>query len=141
MVTTRLRRSNGSDSADTVRACLELAAPLVAGADLKRDSIEARLDHGYLDATTLMEHLIHKGVPQRTAHELIGKLVGAAMKRGERLADLPVEFFQSAHESLDESVYDVLGVENAIKAFCSVGSTNPAKVEEQIAVWKDRLKD
>lgn len=129
------------DSADTVRACLELAAPLVADAELKRESIEARLEDGYLDATTLMEHLIHKGVPQRTAHELIGKLVGAAMKRGERLSDLPVDFFTSAHESLDESVYDVLGVENAVKAFCSTGSTNPAKVEEQIAVWKDRLRD
>ncbi|MEM1305462.1 MAG: argininosuccinate lyase, partial [Planctomycetota bacterium] len=66
------------DAADTVRGCLELAAPLVAGAELNRDAIASRLDRGYLDATTLMEHLIHRGTPQRTAHELIGKLVGVA---------------------------------------------------------------
>lgn len=127
------------DSADTVRMCLELAAPLVAGAELKRESIEERLDRGYLDATTLMEHLIRSGVPQRTAHELIGSLVGQAMKTGVRLADLPLEAFTSAHESLDESVYDLLGVEKAVAAFVSVGSTNPERVAEQVEVWKTRV--
>ena len=58
---------------------------------------------GYLDATTLMEHLIMQGVPQRTAHEIIGRLVAAAMKRGVPLAELPLEEFQAAHASLDES--------------------------------------
>src|SRR5262245_63406669 len=52
------------DSVDTVATCLELAAPIVAGAELHREAIAARLDRGYLDATTLMEHLIMKGVPQ-----------------------------------------------------------------------------
>ena len=77
------------DSVDTVAACLELAAPLVAGAELNREAIAARLDEGYLDATTLMEHLIMQGVPQRTAHEIIGKLVGTrdeARRAARRLA-------------------------------------------------------
>ncbi|MEM8866034.1 MAG: argininosuccinate lyase [Planctomycetota bacterium] len=131
------------DAADTVRGCLELAAPLVGHAEtqLNREAIAERLDRGYLDATTLMEHLIHTGVPQRTAHELIGKLVGVAMKQGIRLADLPVDQFKAAHESLDESVYEVLGVERAIEAFKSVGSTNPKLVAEQVARWRERLKD
>ena len=104
------------DSVDTVAACLDLAAPIVAGAELNRDAIAARLDEGYLDATTLMEHLIMKGVPQRTAHEIIGRLVATAMKRGVPLADLPLDAFQSAHESLDASVYEVLGAERAVEA-------------------------
>lgn len=129
------------DAADTIRGCLELAAPMIAHPEtvLNREAIEARLDRGYLDATTLMEHLIHKGIPQRTAHELIGKLVGVAMTQGVRLADLPVEELKAAHEMLDESVYDVLGVEQAVQAFKSLGSTNPALVAEQVQAWRDRL--
>ena len=46
------------DSVDTVAACLELAAPIVAGAELNREAIARALEEGYLDATTLMEHLI-----------------------------------------------------------------------------------
>ncbi|MEQ8849429.1 argininosuccinate lyase [Botrimarina sp.] len=127
------------DATDTVRACLELAAPLVAGAELRREAIRERLDHGYLDATTFMEHLIKLGIPQRTAHGLVGKLVAAAMKERVRLADLPIEAYRSVHPDLDESVYDVLGVDRAIEAFRSYGSTNPELVEQQAAAWRERL--
>ena len=43
------------DSFDVVAGCLEVAVPLVAGAELNREGIAAQLDCGYLDATTLME--------------------------------------------------------------------------------------
>src|SRR6056297_2682118 len=36
------------DAFDTIYACLELAAPLVAGAELQRERIAARLEEGYL---------------------------------------------------------------------------------------------
>jgi argininosuccinate lyase len=129
------------DSVDTVAACLELAALIVAGASLNRDAIAARLDEGYLDATALMEHLVMQGVPQRTAHEIIGRLVATAMKRGLPLAQLPIDVLKAAHESLDERVYDVLGTHQAIEAFTSYGSTNPEQVAHQLANWRERLSD
>jgi argininosuccinate lyase len=127
------------DSADTVEACLELAAPLVAGAELNRERIAERLDRGYLDATTLMEHLIRRGVPQRSAHEAIGKLVAAAMQRDVPLSGLELAVFQTAHPQLDDDVYDVLGVDRAVAAFVSEGSTAPGEVAKQVAAWKQRL--
>ncbi|RIK84072.1 MAG: argininosuccinate lyase [Planctomycetota bacterium] len=129
------------DSADTVEACLELAAAVVAGAELNRPAIHEKLERGYLDATTLMEHLVKQGVPQRSAHEIIGKLVATAMKRDVPLAKLELAEFTAAHEALDESVFDVLGVEQAVMAFTSEGSTSPAEVAKQTALWKQRLKD
>ena len=127
------------DSVDTVEACLELAAPMVAGAELRTDKIGARIEQGYLDATTLMEFLIRRGLPQRTAHHLVGTLVALAMERGVRLSELSLDDFQAAEPTLDESVYDVLGVDNAIAAFCSYGSTAPAEVKQQVAAWKQKL--
>jgi argininosuccinate lyase len=124
------------DSFDTVELCLELAAPLVAGAVLNRPAIAEKLDRGYLDATTLMEWLIQRGTPQRTAHHSVGQLVNKAMQRGCRLADLPLEDFRAADASLDQSVYEVLGVEKAVYAFKSYGSTAPAEVRKQIESWK-----
>jgi len=126
---------------DTVAACLELAAAVVAGAELNRQAIAAQLDAGYLDATTLMEYLILQGVPQRTAHEIIGRLVATAMKRRLPLAELPLEEFQSAHRSLDNKVYDILGAQRAVEAFSSYGSTNPEQVEHQLALWRERLAE
>jgi argininosuccinate lyase len=127
------------DSFDTVELCLELAAPLVAGAELKREAIAAKLDRGYLDATTLMEYLIRRGTPQRTAHHLVGELVRKAQARDVRLADLTLAEFQSSHAELDRGVYDILGVERAVQAFVSFGSTAPAEVRKQIDRWQEQL--
>jgi argininosuccinate lyase len=127
------------DSFDTVAACLELAAPVVAGAVLKREVIDARLEHGYLDATTLMEYLIRRGLPQRKAHHLVGALVAQAMERGVPLAQLALADFRAADSSLDAGVFDVLGVQNAVRAFRSYGSTAPAEVARQVAAWEKRV--
>jgi argininosuccinate lyase len=129
------------DSFDTVEACLALAAPLVAGAELNRPAIAERLDRGYLDATTLMEHLIRRGLPQRTAHGVVGGLVRRAMDRGVRLEDLPLEDFREARPDLDAGVYDVLGVRKAVEAMQSYGSTAPAEVRRQMQRWRRMMED
>ena len=128
------------DAFDTVQSCLELAIPIVRDSQLKRESIESRLDRGYLDATTLMEYLIKTGMPQRRAHHAVGALVRRAMGEGKRLADLPLEAFQEMDSRLDESIYEVLGVEKAVQSFVSYGSTAPQRVVEQVRVWKERLE-
>lgn len=127
------------DSFDTVRACLELAAPLVRDAELNRTEIARGLDRGYLDATTLMEFMIKHGVPQRTAHHLVGKLVAAAVEQDVPLSKLDPHIFAEAHPVLDERVFQVLGVENAVRAFQSYGSTAPAEVQQQMKSWRQRL--
>ncbi|MCC6124964.1 MAG: argininosuccinate lyase [Pirellulales bacterium] len=128
------------DAFDTVDSALSLAAPLIAQTELNLPAIAERLDRGYLDATTFMEYLIGRGIPQRTAHGLVGRLVRTAMDRGVRLADLPLTEFQAAAPDLDESVYGVLGVEQAVAAMQSYGSTAPAEVRKQVERWKKRLE-
>ncbi len=128
------------DSFDTVHACLELAAPLVAGARLQRERIEASIEQGYLDATTLMEQMIRQGMPQRRAHHLVGAIVGEAMKRRVTLAELPLEAMQHHAPELDASIKECLGTRQAIKAFRSEGSTGPQQVDQQIAFWAKELQ-
>jgi argininosuccinate lyase len=127
------------DAFDTVAACLELAAVVVSGAQLRTDRIAARLEEGFLDATTLMEYLIRKGIPQRTGHEIVGQLVGLCERRGIRLADLSADDFAAAHPAIGPDVTEALGVPNAVAAFRSYGSTAPAEVAAQLDLWKRRL--
>jgi argininosuccinate lyase len=124
------------DAFDTVLDSLDLAAPLVRGAALKPESIAARLDEGYLDATTLMEFFIARGIPQRTAHHQVGALVRQAMAAKTPLAELPLADFQAIDPAIDESIYKVLGAVNAANAFVSEGSGAPARVRKQMDLWK-----
>lgn len=124
---------------DTVTACLELMPAIIAGATLNREAIASRLEEGFLDATTLMEYLILRGVPMRTGHETVGKLVALAELRGCRLAELPLEELQSACELIDENVFSILGTENVVNALQSYGSGGQEPVAQQLAAWRERL--
>ncbi|GDY09050.1 MAG: argininosuccinate lyase [Planctomycetota bacterium] len=124
---------------DTTAACLELAEPLAAQAELQRDRIAARLEEGFLDATMLMEYLIGKGVPMRTAHETVGKLVALCDSRKCRLSDLPLTDLQSACDRITADVSQVLGTANAVAALRSFGSGGHQPVLAQITFWKEKL--
>jgi argininosuccinate lyase len=128
------------DAFETVEACLDLSAVVVQGASLRTDRISERLEEGFLDATTLMEYLILQGVPQRTAHEVIGRLVARCEGQGlTRLAELSDAELAEAYPALGPEARRVLGVANAVKAFRSHGSTAPAEVDKQIERWRCKL--
>ncbi len=129
------------DAYDTVAASLELAAALVQQTQFRREVIAARLEEGYLDATTLMEFLVAQGVPLRAAHEAVGKLVRLGEERRCRLADLPPDVYESIRPGLSSGVYKVLGIANALAAFRSAGSTAPAEVEREMTSWQKRIRE
>lgn len=129
------------DACDTVSTSLELAAPLIRAARFRPEVIKARLEDGFLDATTLMEHLIQMGVPMRSAHEAVGKLVRRCEERRCRLADLPAEEYEAVRPGLSSGVYHIVGVEKSLGAFRSPGSTGPSQVAEQVRLWRERLEN
>jgi argininosuccinate lyase len=124
---------------DTVESSLEMAALIVSGARFREDVIHEKLDRGFLDATALMEFLVKRGVPMRSAHEAVGKLVRTSEERGCRLEDLPAEVFEGVAPASGDEVYKVLGVANALAAFQSAGSTSPAEVKKRLEYWRARL--
>ena len=128
------------DALDTVGGCLAVAAPLVRQTKLRREVIASRLDAGFLDATTLMEALIARGVPMRSAHEAVGNLVRACEQRKCRLKDLPDSMFENVAPAHGTAVKASLGVENALEAFKSYGSTAPTEVAKRLDEWKQKLE-
>ncbi len=123
----------------TVMDTLQLAAPIVAAAELDEARIRQAVQEGFLEATTLMEYLIGKGVPMRTAHELVGRLVRYCEDHNKRLPELTLTELRSICPAFDEDVLGILGPEKAVQAFRSVGSTNPELVREQLKRWSSRL--
>jgi len=129
------------DAFDTVKACLELTPSIVSGAELQTDSIKSRLEDGFLDATALMEYLIRQGVPMRTGHETVGKLVAECESRPCRLAELTLEELRSACDLIQEDVYQILGAKNAMRALVSFGSGGEQPVADRVAWWKQQLNE
>jgi argininosuccinate lyase len=127
------------DSIDTLEAVLGIAGPLVARASFDRERVAAGLDRGYLDATSLMEALIASGMPQRTAHEAVGRLVRIAMEQGLPLSGVSDEDCRRVIPGFDLSIRESLGAAAAVARMRSAGSTGPAQVAEALRRWRTRL--
>ncbi|MFM7519020.1 MAG: argininosuccinate lyase [Planctomycetota bacterium] len=128
------------DSIDTLEAALGVAAPLVAATRFDAGRIAATLDRGHLDATSLMEAIIASGVPQRTAHETVGRLVRRALDKGVALADLADGEFSAEWAGWNAALRGALGASRAVERMRSFGSTAPARVADQMERWRRRLE-
>ena len=134
---------------DTVCDCLDMAAHIVETTRFNEERIKAGLDKGYLDATSLAEYLVTKGVPFRTSHQVVGSLVRKCQDEGlGELRKLSVEDFQAAvaphtdaglRDEIGEDVYDWLGAENVVKRYQTYGNAGLTGFEQQLEAWKERL--
>ena len=86
-----------------------------------------------------MEYLVGLQVPMRTAHETVGRLVAHCEAKDLKLAELSLETFREINESIDESIFEVLGTANAVAVLRSEGSGGPAAVAVSLAHWQQAL--
>jgi argininosuccinate lyase len=131
---------------DTVSSCLAMATAIVNSAEFIKENIEPTLDRGFLDATSLAEYLVTKGIPFRTAHHIVGTLVAKCEKEQKHaLAQLSVDDFNSAIQAhgsavgVTDDVYNALGAKNVVKRYQSAGAAGGKPFEDQLAAWKKRL--
>ena len=132
---------------DTVSSCLTMAAAIVNSTSFNAERCEAACEGGFMDATSLAEYLVVKGVPFRTAHQVVGSLVAKCEREGKTtLSDLSVGDFSGALEShglqsvsLGEDVYECLGARNVVARYQSAGAAGGEPLKKQLAEWKQRL--
>ena len=131
---------------DTVSSCLTMAAAIVSSAEFVKENIEPTLERGFLDATSLAEYLVTKGISFRTAHRIVGSLVAQCEKEGKpALAQLKVDDFNAAlaaqgtQMKLTQEVYESLGARNVVKRYRSAGAAGGEPLMQQLEDWKRRL--
>ena len=126
---------------DTVTETLDVLLLVVTGFQINLQRVGRAMDKGFLMATDLAEYLVTKGVPFRTAHELVGKLVATCLERDLTLDQLPLDELQRWAPQCGPEVREVLRKESFLKRRWHPGSPGLVSVEEQIALWKKKVED
>ena len=125
---------------DTVSQCLTMAAAIVNTTQFVPEKCEAACEGGFMDATSLAEYLVVKGVPFRTAHQVVGGLVAKCEREGKtKLEDLTLAEFQAASDKIENDVFDCLGARNVVNRYQSAGAAGGEPLKKQLAEWKERL--
>ncbi|XP_022997120.1 argininosuccinate lyase, chloroplastic-like [Cucurbita maxima] len=127
------------DSVKTVSGMLEVSAEFARNISFNQDRIKKALPAGHLDATTLADYLVHKGIPFRTSHDIVGKSVAMCLGKNCQLKDLSLDELRALSPIFNEDVYEFLGVENAVNKFSSYGSTGSECVASQLEHWIEKL--
>ena len=107
-----------------------LRLPVVALALLFAETEAAGQD--FTTATELADELVRRGLPFRSAHEVVGKLVRQCVDQGRALQELSAEELRAASSLLDDGARQVLDPEAAVRAKTIPGGTAPTQVAERI---------
>lgn len=128
------------DSVKTIKGMLEVTSEFAQNITFNHERLRRALPAGHLDATTLADYLVKKGVPFRTSHDLVGRSVAFCLSKNCQLSDVPLNELKAIDPVFEEDVYEFVGVHNSVKKFCSYGSTGSERVSEQLSFWVSKLR-
>lgn len=121
------------DAFDTAVETVRVTAVVLRNVFLREERAAVSSSVGYLNATELADYLVRKGMPFRTAHEMVGALVKSCIDRGCELSDLSLDELKEFSELIEDDVFGALSVESALKSKSVVGGTSPERVSEALA--------
>ncbi len=127
------------DSIDTVSISLKVYAAMMPQIVLFRDNMRAAAEQGYATATDLADYLVHKQIPFRDAHEIVGKTVSYAVENNIMLSGIALETLQGFCSRIDEDVYTILTLEGSLNSRDHIGGTAPGQVKIAAAIAKKAL--
>ena len=128
------------DAADTVKMCLDVFAPMLAGATFKTDNMRKAAAEGFINATDLADYLVKKGMPFRTAYKISGGIVKKCIVEHKTLETMTLEEYKAFDPLFEKDVFDAIDLGECVKKRNSLGGTSPENIDVQIDYCMEYLK-
>jgi len=125
---------------DQINDMLLVAVGAIIGTQFREDRLRAAASNPILFATDAADYLVHKGVPFRQAHDLIGKVLREAERQGKPWTQLSLADVQKISPLFEPDFLDGPSVENAIATKFVPGGTATESVRSAIAIFQNRLQ-
>jgi argininosuccinate lyase len=129
---------------DTVHTCvgvLGVMTPMIRSMQVKPERMENACVEGFLTATDLADYLVRKGVPFRSAHEIVGKIVLYCTENQLTLADLSTAELRRFAPEADDDVQETISLQASVNARMVIGGTAPAAVENALSRARKLVAD
>jgi argininosuccinate lyase len=127
------------DSVDTVKATLAVFAGMLDGTKANAAACDAAVADPMLLATDVADYLVNRGVPFRSAHEVVGKAVALCTQRGCDLPQLTLADWRALSPAFEKDVAKCFDLAAAMAARKGIGAPSPKNVAAQLARWKKSL--
>jgi argininosuccinate lyase len=120
------------DAEDTLMGSAGASAMVVSTLTLDRARAQ-RGASGFLLATDVADYLVGKGVPFRTAHEIVGRMVRELLAQGKEFESLTPQEWRAYDPRFGEDVMKAVTAYVSVRAKKTPQSTSPEAVAAQLA--------
>jgi argininosuccinate lyase len=124
---------------DQALALVQVAAGNIVATRVNVERMRELASDPSLLATDAADYLVRKGVPFRTAHEIVGKVLRDAEKRGESWTETQLQRLREFSPEFGEDFHAALSVEASLAAHSVAGGTAPESVRAAISEWRKKL--
>ncbi len=125
---------------DQISDMLVVAVGAITGTQFREDRLRAAASNPILLATDAADYLVHKGVPFRQAHDLVGKVLREAERQGKSWTQLSLADVQKISSHFEADFLDGPSVESAIATKVVPGGTAAESVRAAIVIFQNRLQ-
>jgi len=119
------------DAEDTLAGCTAVVKSVIDGLSLNRARAAAAAS-GLLLATDVADYLVGRGVPFRSAHEIVGALVRKLVAEQREFGSLTLDEWRAASTRFDADVVDRVTPAASVAAKRTPQSTAPAAVQHAV---------
>ncbi len=124
---------------DQVAAMIAIATGAVATTKFNAERLRAAASNPVLFATDAADYLVHKGLPFRQAHDLIGKVLREAERQGKPWTQLSLEDVRKISPLFEQDFLAAPSVESSIATKAVPGGTAAESVRSAMAELQNRI--
>jgi argininosuccinate lyase len=128
------------DAIETAQKVLAVLPGLVDTLEFDTDRMRTAAGDSALGATDLAEELVRGGMPFRTAHEVVGRLVRRAEEKGVSLRDLAADDLTAVDEEVGADDLEAMEPARAVAARALPGGPAPEAVLREVARLEAELR-
>ncbi len=110
---------------------------------MNKEMIDKRLESskGFLFATDIADYLVEKGIAFRAAHRIVGEIVSFAVEKKRDLSEIALSEYRSFSPSFNDDIYSLFDPVKSVNRHDVVGGTAFKRIEEEIKVIEEELKE
>ncbi len=127
------------DAVDTVKMCLPVFTSMISTMKVKKENMYRAAQGGFTNATDVADYLVKKGIPFRSAHEIIGKMVLYCIENNKSIDQLDMSEFKNFSDLIADDVYMEISLEKCISGRNLPGGPDSGSVKTSIQNGKTFL--
>ncbi len=129
------------DALDTVVGSLRIMAAMVKEMQVNAGTLAEQAGAGFSTATEIADYLVRKGLPFRSAHEIVGRVVSFCEQNNFIFTDLSIDQWHKFSDLFQEDLFVFLAPQDAVDAKNLFGATSHNRVVEQIGLVRQFVAD